>query len=247
MENATNTSRPAFDEKLFEAYENGKHRRYNLLFAVNGGAFAVAKLLDEKGTAGVGNLTVDNLALGMLLFTLVMTFDIAAFGVKMREREEPDPKKRSRWGGLFALQGQFVLAAICLLLSGGWFLVGFGTRIVPGTEGNTVQADITKLIEVNERINDKENLGDLQELDKLVASELAFRRRDGTIVERKTFLGKANPGKRTIKIESVHVYGNRAVVICRVDDSGVVTHNVRLLVKGADGEWRVLGWANEPA
>jgi hypothetical protein len=30
---------------IFRAYEEGKHRRYNLLFAVNGGAFAVAKLL----------------------------------------------------------------------------------------------------------------------------------------------------------------------------------------------------------
>jgi hypothetical protein len=36
----------------FKAYEDGKHRRYNLLFAVNGGAFAVAKLFaDEKAVA----------------------------------------------------------------------------------------------------------------------------------------------------------------------------------------------------
>ena len=77
MEPPTNTPRPAFDEKLFKAYESGKHRRYNLLFAVNGGAFAVAKLLDEKGTAGVGKLTVDNLAYGMIAFTIVMGFDIA--------------------------------------------------------------------------------------------------------------------------------------------------------------------------
>jgi hypothetical protein len=28
----------------FRAYEDGKHRRYELLFAVNGGAFAIAKL-----------------------------------------------------------------------------------------------------------------------------------------------------------------------------------------------------------
>jgi len=30
------------DPKLFELYENGKHRRYSLLFSINGGAFAIA-------------------------------------------------------------------------------------------------------------------------------------------------------------------------------------------------------------
>jgi hypothetical protein len=47
-----------FHETLFKAYEDGKHRRCNLLFAVNGGAFTVAKLLGEKGTAVVGNLNL---------------------------------------------------------------------------------------------------------------------------------------------------------------------------------------------
>jgi len=35
------------DPKLFELYENGKHRRYSLLFSINGGAFAIAKFLTE--------------------------------------------------------------------------------------------------------------------------------------------------------------------------------------------------------
>jgi hypothetical protein len=30
-------------------YEEGKHRRYSLLFSVNGGAFAVAKILVGSG------------------------------------------------------------------------------------------------------------------------------------------------------------------------------------------------------
>ena len=64
---------------------------------------------------------------------------------------------------------------------------------------------------------------------------------------RASFPGKANPGRRASTIESVHVSGNRAVVPCRIDDSGTATHNVRLFVRGADGEWRVLGWTNEPA
>jgi hypothetical protein len=34
--------------EAFELYENRRHRRYELLFAVNGGAFAVVKLLGER-------------------------------------------------------------------------------------------------------------------------------------------------------------------------------------------------------
>ena len=37
-----------FNYELFDTYEVGKHRRYSLLFAVNGGAFAVAKLLGQR-------------------------------------------------------------------------------------------------------------------------------------------------------------------------------------------------------
>lgn len=36
-----------------KAYEDGKHRRYSLLFAANCGAFAIAQLLTAKGTATV--------------------------------------------------------------------------------------------------------------------------------------------------------------------------------------------------
>jgi hypothetical protein len=104
--------------------------------------------------------------------------------------------------------------------------------------------DITELIGRNEKINKAENDGDVKELGKYVASELAFQRRGGTIVNRDTFLNP-NAGDRKIEIESVHVYGNRAVVTCVVTASGLVTHNIRLFVKEG-GEWRVLGWANEP-
>ena len=107
-----------------------------------------------------------------------------------------------------------------------------------------MQADITELIRRNEKINEEENRGNVEELGRYVASELAFQRRNGTIVNRGTFLNP-NPGDRRIQIESIHVYGNRAVVTCVVTDSGVVTHNIRLFVKEG-GEWRVLGWANEP-
>lgn len=47
-----------------ELYENGKHRRYSLLFAVNGGTLAIAKYLGDnlEGTAAsavVGGLTIE--------------------------------------------------------------------------------------------------------------------------------------------------------------------------------------------
>ncbi len=107
-----------------------------------------------------------------------------------------------------------------------------------------MQADITELIRRNEEINEEENRGNVEELGKYVASEFAFQRRDRRIVNRSTFLNP-NPGDRRLQIESVHVYGNRAVVTCVVTASGGVTHNIRLFVK-EDSEWRVLGWANEP-
>jgi hypothetical protein len=44
-----------------KAYEDGKHRRYGLLFAVNGGAFAIARLLPCTGTT----LVVGELRLAM--------------------------------------------------------------------------------------------------------------------------------------------------------------------------------------
>lgn len=104
----------------FKAYEDGKHRRYSLLFAVNGGAFAVAKLYaDAKLKAGenpinvFGGLTQRELALGMILFTIVMVFDIFMFGRKMRKQYLPDD---------FGWPGKMVLMLIGFLICAGWFL-----------------------------------------------------------------------------------------------------------------------------
>lgn len=99
----------------FKAYEDGKHRRYSLLFAVNGGAFAVAKLFSyEKTATGLGNLTLRQLSLGMILFTIVMVVDIFMFGEKMRATYLPNA---------FGWQGKMVLVLIGILICGGWFLV----------------------------------------------------------------------------------------------------------------------------
>src|SRR5882762_7815438 len=73
-------------------YEEGKHRRYTLLFSVNGGAFAVAKLLvgaEGKTAIVLGQLTLPELSWGMILFTVIMVADIYAFGYKMRKDFAP--------------------------------------------------------------------------------------------------------------------------------------------------------------
>jgi hypothetical protein len=104
--------------EAFDLYESGKHRRYSLLFSVNGGAFAIAKLFaDEPGrhAAVLGNLTLAELAVGMTAFTVVMASDIYAFGEKMRA---------NFLKGAFGRAGKAVLILLAVLLCMGWFLVG---------------------------------------------------------------------------------------------------------------------------
>lgn len=102
--------------EAYELYENGKHRRYSLLFAVNGGAFAVAKFLagdeDEKLIV-LGKLTLTELALGMTAFTVVMVWDIYEFGDKM-SRVCLDA---------FGPAGKRVLMLLGALLCAGWLRV----------------------------------------------------------------------------------------------------------------------------
>lgn len=99
-----------------ELYEKGKDRRYTLLFTVNGGAFAVAKLIKE-GTS-IGGLSHPVLSIGMVLFTVIMVKDIFEFGKKKsRSPKTPD---------VFGEVGQRVLLSICILICLGWLLVGFG-------------------------------------------------------------------------------------------------------------------------
>ena len=62
MLNALSSTQLTLNE-AHELYETGKHRRYSLMFAVNGGAFAIARLLTaEPGKSGVvlGSLTLGN-------------------------------------------------------------------------------------------------------------------------------------------------------------------------------------------
>jgi hypothetical protein len=61
----------------FGIYEDGKHRRYSLLFAVNGAIAAIVKLApkDDLGTRGSVLLAVL-----MIIFTSIMGWDIWLFG-----------------------------------------------------------------------------------------------------------------------------------------------------------------------
>lgn len=103
-----------------ELYETGKHRRYTMLFSVNGGAFAVVKLIaaqpSKSCNALPGHLSLPKLSVGMAVFTAVMIWDIFAFGEKMRKVFLNDD---------FGWQGKAVLLVIGVLLCVGWFLAGW--------------------------------------------------------------------------------------------------------------------------
>lgn len=98
-------------------YLEGKMKRYNLLFLVNGGAFAIAKLLGQ--TKLPGNLGIASLSLGAVVFTVLMTADIWLWGAGMR---------KDHGAGLFRPVGQTILLMIGALLCAGWILVmGIGS------------------------------------------------------------------------------------------------------------------------
>jgi putative copper export protein len=108
---------------VFPTYEEGKHRRYGLLFSVNGGAFAIVQFLAKDApdkTWRIGHLDLHHLAWGMLLFTILMIFDIYTFGEKMRKLQE----MRCDQPEIFQDAGKLVLLSIGALICGGWFLAG---------------------------------------------------------------------------------------------------------------------------
>lgn len=81
-----------------------------------------------------------------------------------------------------------------------------------------MQSDIEALVQRNEAITAAENVGDLAALGEFIAPRLAFVRRDGSFVDREAFLQASRPGHRELRIESVQVFGARAVVACIVTD-----------------------------
>lgn len=108
-------SDPSFKDAM-ELYENGKQRRYGLLFSVNGGAFAILTFLvrDVQGVARGGRfLIVWSVSLGLAAITVVLAYDIFRFGVAMRElfaeqHLRPEP---------FEKPGKAVVALLAILLA----------------------------------------------------------------------------------------------------------------------------------
>jgi hypothetical protein len=100
-------------------YIEGKMKRYSLMFSVNGGAFLIAKLFAEQNTKQIlGGLSPRALAIGAILFTLLMWRDIYLFG-HMMKREFFEGKL------VFQSQGILILHALCTLVIIGWLLAAF--------------------------------------------------------------------------------------------------------------------------
>ena len=110
--------------------------------------------------------------------------------------------------------------------------------------------DFEILERLNKHISYAERKGNRAWLEGVLAPKLAFARADGrTFDDARGFLGKVKRSeRRTTKIESIDVVGNRAVVKCVVTVHGEPDkrfHNLRLFVRAKSG-WQLLGWANEP-
>jgi len=113
---------------VFKTYEDGKHRRYNLLFSVNGGAFAIARILAAKPQEQLltGNLHQWHLSVGMAAFSVLMVSDIYEFANKMSRLE----KETGGRVEIFGRKGKQVLISIGILLCLAWLLAaGFVGRI----------------------------------------------------------------------------------------------------------------------
>ena len=132
------------------------------------------------------------------------------------------------WLTLYAIAGAFI-----------GFLAVLSARASLHEE-HTTESD---LIEVNEQITKLENDGNVDNLFHLLAPVLAFRKRNGEIVDKSGFNPK--PGAREILFDAIHVFGDRAVVMCVIKEGGEATHNIRLFTR-ISGDWKLLGWANEP-
>ena len=109
--------------QALNTYIDGKIKRYNLMFAVNGGAFALAKLLDTKEGRILGQLTPKHLAIGAVAFTFLMWFDIWLWGENMRVGYF-NGKEVFQW------RGKAILSLLASLLIIGWLLAEFDLKTV---------------------------------------------------------------------------------------------------------------------
>jgi hypothetical protein len=133
------------------------------------------------------------------------------------------------WLTLYAIAGTFI--ALLTALSAGESL-----QAEHSTESD-------RLVTINKLITKLENDGNVPALMQLLAPPFAFRNRNGQIVDKSGFDPK--PGAREVVFNTIQVLGDRAVVMCVITEAGEATHNIRLFTR-ISGDWKLLGWANEP-
>lgn len=100
-------------------YIEGKMKRYSILFAVNGGAFAIIQLLTDNSKSLPGMLTYETLAWGAIIFSLIMTYDIWTWGWGMRFKHIGKDA--------FTSAGRAILLSLGGLIMLGWFLIAIGS------------------------------------------------------------------------------------------------------------------------
>ena len=105
---------------IFKFYEDGKARRYTILFAVNTAVFGILKVMPDSKLGVLAGQDLAMFAYGMAVFTFVMGFDLWMFGIKMRKAGDPLAALNE---GMFALPGRLVLLVLCALMAGGWLAV----------------------------------------------------------------------------------------------------------------------------
>jgi hypothetical protein len=77
--------------------------------------------------------------------------------------------------------------------------------------------DLALLAHLNVQIGNAETNGDRDWLDGVLAPELTFRRANGAVCDRKGYLEAVAPSDpRETDIDSISLYGDRAVVTCIV-------------------------------
>lgn len=121
--------------QALSTYIDGKIKRYNLIFAVNGGAFALAKLIKASAPENpLGNLTLTPLAIGAIAFTFLMWFDIWLWGEMMRNGYFHGEE-------VFQWRGKAILSLLASLLIIAWLLavaelkitiLAFGSLVIFG-------------------------------------------------------------------------------------------------------------------
>lgn len=111
--------------------------------------------------------------------------------------------------------------------------------------------DHEALATLNIDIAHAETRGDKPFFENLLAPAFAFRRANGTVVDRQHFVDAVGPSAiRSTAIRSVTFAGTaRALVSCVVtmDVQGTPRSfdNMRLFIRADQGDWKLLAWANE--